>query len=406
MASEKQMITQFERNRDVRNPYYMRISGMYQLLKWGTLLLFTLFLVLMLVLERDSITYENLMYLVRDLRISTESGAGFVSVSYEEQQNMRFGVYRGELVVAGSSGIRLYGADGTPVLQDSISYRSPVLETGDKYMLLYDAGGTEYAIFTALACVERMTTSEPIQYISLSDSGAHCVVTRSDEARYVITLYNSAFMRVARYYRDSYVTAAAVHPDGKSLAVLSVSTVDWSLTSEVTFFSASSDKTIGVSLGSSLPLSVRYLKNGNLVVVCDDCVVYLSESGEELSRVSLSPMTLSCFSVSDNKTALVCCEDVLGSRTRILVLDSVGGVLCDTAGNGKILGITASSGQSGAYILYSDSIEILSVLGSETVSYAGPLQAVREIAGTAVLCFSDGAEQIDGAISRKPGGNE
>lgn len=395
MAAEKQLIRRTEPKNETRNPYYLHISGVYRLLKWGTLLLFTLYLVFMLVLQRDSITYENLMYLVRDLNISLEGDGAFSSVLYEEQQNMRFGAFQNELVVAGSSGIRLYDGAGECVFSDSLSYKSPVLETGDKYMLLYDAGGTEYAIFTTLACVERETASGAVQCAAMSDSGSYCVVTRSDQAKYVITLYNSAFMQVARYYRDSYVTAAAVHPNGRTLAVLSTATDDWSLASEVTFYSASSEERSSVSLGTSLPVAARYLENGTLAVICDDAVVYLNEAGVQINRVPLSSMTLTYFSVSENKVALVCRENILGSSSRILVLDSTGAALCDVTRSKKVIGITASSGRNSAYILYSDAVETISIAGGETVPYTKQLHAIREIAGRAVLCFADKAQALD-----------
>ena len=387
MPADKMLIRQTRERKEERNPYYLHVAGVYRVMKWGLLFVFTLYLVCMLLWQRESITYDNLLYLIRDLNLSSDAGDGFTAVEYEEQQNMLFGEFQNHLALVGSSGIRLYDGAGNCVMSDPLSYKNPVLETGDKYMLLYDAGGTEYALFTTLACVLRGSTEHTLQYASVSDSGACCTVTRSDETKYKITLYNAAFMEIAGYYVDSYVIAAAVHPDGKKVAALTVAASEWTLSSSAILYSSASRESVQVSLGSSLPVSARYLKNGTLVVVCDDCVVYLSESGEVIARISLGASVLSCCSVSDNKAALVCRENVLGSTSRILVLDSMGKTLVDETRTGKVSFVTASSGENAAYVAFGDRVELLSVLEQKSVPYTGHLRTIREVNGCPVLCF-------------------
>ena len=55
------------------NKYYMRVSARYGVAKWITLLLFTVYLLGMLVWGRNSITYENFLYLLRDFNLSSAS---------------------------------------------------------------------------------------------------------------------------------------------------------------------------------------------------------------------------------------------------------------------------------------------------------------------------------------------
>ena len=391
MSADKQLISHTGEKKEARNPYYLHAAHVYRMLKWGTLLLFTLYLVCMRVWQRESITYDNLLYLIRDLQISSDTEEGFASVTYESQQNMLFGSFQNHLAVVGSSGVRMYDGAGRCVLTDALSYKNPVLESGEKYMLLYDAGGTEYALFTTLARVEQGSSEFPLQYAAVGDSGAYCTVTRSDETKYKVTLYNAAFMETAGYYLDSYVTAAAVHPSGRSVAVLTLMSQEWSIVSGVTFYSASSREMFQVSLGDSLPVSARYLANGTLTVICDDCVVYISEDGKILSRTGFASAALDGFSVSDNKVALICRENVLGSTSRILVLDSAGKTLFDEFRAGKVISVTASSTENAAYILYSDTVETVSVQGTSSIPYTGHLHAVREVSRIPILCFADGA---------------
>ena len=387
------------------NPYYLRTAYVFRLLKWSSVLLFALYLSLMLVLQRDSITYENLMYLMRDLDIRSGSEAEFTEIVFEEQQNMRFVSFQNALAVAGSSGIRLYDSSGSHIFSDGLAYTNPVLMSGDKYMLLYDAGGYEYTLFTSLARVEQRTTENKIQYADVGEGGAYCIVTRSDETKYEVSLYNSSFMRLARFYRDSYVISAAIHPEGSDVAVLSVLNAAGGFTGEVTFCSASSRETRSFSLGSALPLGASWLENGLLCVICDSGVYYLNRSGEEFAYIPLSGQTLSFFSVSDNKAPLVCQENILGSVSRILVLDAEGKTLFNEIRQERVLGITASSGRECAYIRYTDFVESVSIAETVTVPYSGRLLEIREVSGTPVLCFADRALSLNSLVSEKTGEN-
>lgn len=382
---------------DETNPYYTHISSVYGALKWGTLLLFAGYLLIMLFVGRDSITYENFLYLMRDLNVSSGSGA-FSSIVYEEQQNMAFGAYKNGLIVAGSSGVSMYDASGTVVLHDSVSYKSPVIVSGEKYMLLYDAGGTEFSVFTTLSCVNRGNTEGAILCAAVGDNGNFAVVSQTNESKYVIVLYGSDFRERVRYYKDTYVSGIAFNGSGDVLAVFSIASDNWAVSSQVSFCTMEGESLLSVPLGDGIPLSARYLANGNLVIVCDQSVFYLDSSGNICARIPFSAMTLSSFDISENKVALVLLENTLENSNRVLVLDSTGETLYDVSETEKIDAVTASSGRYAAYISCNDTVKAVSSSVEDTVRFTGHLLTVCETAGCAVLCFSTGAEAFPQTI--------
>lgn len=377
------------------NRYYMKVSSRFAVAKWITLLLFTVYLVCMLVAARNSITYENFMYLLRDFNLSSSASGAFSSVVYEEQQNMTFSVFKNALAVSGSSGVRLFDGAGNSVFRDNVSYKTPVLLTGDKYMLLYDEGGRDFSILTTLARVSGGTTEGDILCCAMSDNGVYAVAFRNPEAKFAIDVYNSSFRNIERIYRDSYVTGMALDTSGDHIAIMTVKYDDWNVASEVSILQIGESTTNSVFLGDRLPLYCRYMNGGNLAVVCDTSVVILSERGDIVADISLEAMTLSNFHVSERLIALVCSENVLGNENRILVYTESGSTVIDCASEGKISAITASNLYDSVYLSRENTIEYLSSNERAEIEYTGSLLQVCEIEGRPVVCFPGSAFSVN-----------
>lgn len=377
------------------NRYYMKVSSRFAVAKWITLLLFTVYLVCMLVAARNSITYENFMYLLRDFNLSSSASGAFSSVVYEEQQNMTFSVFKNALAVSGSSGVRLFDGAGNSVFRDNVSYKTPVLLTGDKYMLLYDEGGRDFSILTTLARVSGGTTEGDILCCAMSDKGVYAVAFRNPEAKFAIDVYNSSFRNIERIYRDSYVTGMTLDASGDHIAIMTVKYDDWNVASEVSILQIGESTTRSISLGDRLPLYCRYMNGGNLAVVCDTSVVILSERGDVVADISLETMTLSNFHVSERLIALVCSENVLGNENRILVYTESGSTVIDCASEGKISAITASNLYDSVYLSRENTIEYLSSNERAEIEYTGSLLQVCEIEGRPVVCFPGSAFSVN-----------
>ena len=378
---------------DAYNTYYLRTADHYRLVKWILLLLFTVYLIFMMLLYRESITRENFAYLLRDFNVSAVADGGFASVVYEERQNMIFSEYKGELVVAGMSDIAFYNGTGAVSLKDTTDCRMPVLRSGDKYLLIYDEGGTSYALYTSIARVKNDNTDSAIQTADVSDSGVYAIVTRSREAQYVITLYSASFREIAKYYRDNYVIDVAVSPDGEQFAVLSTSHAESKLYGTLTLSAVGSDSVIDIPLGECMPLQASYLSDGTLAVIAENAVRLYDRNGTEKSVFNLTATTLSFMDVSDSRVALVCREDTLGLKSRVVVIASDGTLVADAAFDEKILNVTASDGETCAYVSTRDTVYTLAPTGEKQplATYSGKLISLCEIADTPVFCFASGA---------------
>lgn len=376
--------------RDEYNKYYMHVSSLYRIEKWVLLLLFALYLTVMMIAYRDSITYENFLYLTRNLQMPALSEGSFSSVVYEEQQNMSFAAFKGELAVAGSSGISFYDSEGTLRLQDSTDCIRPVLLTGDKYLMMYDEGGTSYSLYTTIGRVWRTNAENSIQCAAINDQGLHAVAVRSQESKYCVTLYDASFRELARYYRDTYVTGLALQSDGEQLAILNIAAEGSSLRGAVTIGRVGVDTTTDVSLGDQIPLAASYMQSGTLAVVTDSAVLLFNEDGTIKSSVSLSSTLLSHMSFSDTRIVVACSENTLGTSSRVLIINEDGSIVGERAVSGKITSITAADGSAAAYIQSRQEVFALSETGEITaeMSYTGNLLDLCVVDGRAVFCFA------------------
>ncbi len=391
---DKQIRTPETITPDRYNTYYMRVAQKYRVAKWVLLLVFTLYLILTLTINRENITHENLMYLLRDFNVSAASDGGFTSVVYEERQNRSFSSFKGELVVAGVSEISFYNAAGARTLYETTACVSPVVEVGEKYLLLYDAGGTAYSIYTTLAAVSFGETESPIQCAAMSDSGVYAIASRAQDSKYTVTLYSDSFREIARYYRDTYVTDIAVSKSGEQLAILSVVSAHSSLDGVLTLCKAGTTDTMDIPLGKTLPLCVSYLSDGTLAVVTDGGVHLYDRDGTEKSVFSFDDTMLTAMDFSASRVVVACREDTLGSTSRIYVISSDGTVLSETATSEKITAVYASDGVRTAYVSDQNSVWYTDASGALTkmASYTGNLLSLCEIGGVPVFCFSSGAQ--------------
>lgn len=376
------------------NKYYMRVSSLYRGGKWMLLLLFTIYLIVMLLSYRDSITYENFLYLTRNLQMPALREGSFSSVVYEEQQNMSFAAFKGELVVAGASKISFYDGEGTLLLQDSSDCGRPVLIAGDKYLMMYDEGGTSYSLYTSIGRVYRSNAENIIQCAAINDQGFHAVAAHSQESKYCITLYDASFRKIAQYYRDTYVTGLALQSGGEQLAILSITADGSSLRGTVTVGRVGSDSTMDISLGDRIPLSASYMENGTLVVVTDGSVLLIRDDAGIKTAVSLSSMLLSCMSLSDTRLAVVCRENTLGTSNRLFIIDETGCITEERTISGKVVSVTATEGETAAYIRGEQEIIAISSSGGTLaeISYTGSFMDLCVIDGRAVFCFATGAQ--------------
>ncbi len=381
------------------NRYYAKVSKRY--LTAGILLtvLFALFVFAAFVFGSDYITYDNMRYLARDFGTAAdESARSFDRIVYNGSDDTEFAYFRGGMAVCGNDFYRYYDKNGVLIFSDNLSFSDPVLAPSDKYLLVYDMGGTGYAVYNQLTRIVEKKTDDRIIAADIASDGSLVIATRSHDTKFVVELTNAAFNRSMASYKDGYVLCAAISPDGEQFLVASAvsSSTDFSCEIEICRRGEESALTKDV-YAHCMPLMAAATDEGFLVV-CDQAVYYYNTYGVMERAVPLSGMTLRCADISGGTVAAVGQVNALGSRNRILVLGGGGEVLCDRELHTRVSSVRAGRNPEDAlaYVLTPDSvIRVGPDGGMETLKpESGEIVDVVPLPTGALLCGKASAYQI------------
>ena len=271
-----------------RNEYYGKVSERFGIAQTLLYVLLTLVVLVSLMINSEWITYENFYYFFSDMGdYITASDSDIEDVMYSVDRNQSFALYEGKLAVAGNSGFKLYTSSGRLIIDDSEDIGNPKLEASDRYLLMYDAGGTEFRIYNMFTEIFSDHASGDIFAADVSDSGDVVIVTKSDSHNSSIDLYSNKFKLKKSYKRaNDYVVDVALSSNGKGLAALSYSFNSAEVETNLRIADTSGNGWLSeIPISGAFPLYCDFASSNRLNVVCDDRIVSYDVSGNKISEV-------------------------------------------------------------------------------------------------------------------------
>ena len=311
------------------NRYYAKVAALYRTAAAVTAVCLVFFCMVVLAVGSEYITYDNLTYLARDFDLTIRSeGETAAVISYPRHESMKFAPFKTGMAVAGSDVLTIFDSGGIVLSEDTLNYSTPCMDASEKYVLTYDLGGKDYAVYNTLTRVIRRTTDFKIICADMSDCGAFALVTRSNETKYVVELYNEALNHTMSVYKDHYVMDAAVRDDGERLVIVSAIPGQTDFGCEVSLCAeGEAEPLMTASFGGLMPLDAAFHPDGSISVICDGAVLFFDKDGNQTERFSLSGMTLVSADMKNGYVALLGAENALGSENRVVVLDHTGKTL-------------------------------------------------------------------------------
>ncbi len=375
--------------------YYLKIAKRYRFVQILLILVLILYVFLIISVFGKYITYNNLQYLLRDFDAMAQTGEGdFTTIRYTRQNEQTFAVFKNGIAVAGKETMELYDSTGLLLTGDRAGYNDPMLVPSEKYLLLYDSGGTDYAVYNSLTRVISRKEEHKIVGGDMSDTGAFVLITRSNETKYAIKHFNSALNHAMTIYKDNYVMDAAISRDGKRIVVCSAVPSATDFDCELALYAAGqSDMVKKVILPHTMPLSVIFGDDG-FTVLCDNGLYFYDRDGEIIVSHSLSGMTPKHADLGYDHIVIAADENAIGSENRILVFARDGELLLNEMLKERVTGVGAPSDKDGNALAYVLTPKTVLRLTPESTAAKDEDSTTARYAGFAVEEADTGSEDV------------
>ncbi len=327
---EKERVLRHEDFDKVGDTYYATVAAWYKVLQRVFLLCLVVFSTVSVAVNFKYITYDNFFYLVKDFGTAVDTeNIGYETLSYDASSNQSFALYRGGLAVVGRTNVSSFTATGRRTLNARDTYSSPFVTTSDKYMLVYDMGDGNLAIYNAFSKVYSEKLDYPITDADFSDEGSFAILTRSEKFLSEIAVYDGDFEPVVYFRRGDYATDISFSASGEYLGAVYVSTENGVVCSKLVFYDVNKKEKINeFSYVGEFPLACTFLESGTFAFISDGAVRVFDKTFEEkYVSDSFSSMSVSAACVSDSYAAVAFNDGSATDKNKILVFDKKGNLV-------------------------------------------------------------------------------
>ncbi|MBQ8208457.1 MAG: hypothetical protein IJZ89_06980 [Clostridia bacterium] len=351
----------------VSNPYYARVAGIYSAVRYALLIFLIAFLVAAAISSPESISYDNLMFLMKDLgSVAEASGGNFETITYNPDTTLSFAGFRKNLAVATSAGLRIYEGDGSLLFEGKDKFSKPLIETSNRYLLVYDFGGNSYAIYNSFARIYTEKLDYEITGADISDSGMFAVVTKTKEYNSAVLLYTKNCNLKNRYLSEDRVIDVSINDSGSRVCILTFDAENASFITKIKISKPGDDAPITtLELQDIFPLACEFTSDGNLTVFCDKALYFYDSNGNLIGSFTLGGKP-EAARLCEEGTVISLPKNAVTTGSNVTVLDSRGNIIY----SGEISGKTSIVDYKNGY-LFSLSGNILTrtdVKTSENIS--------------------------------------
>lgn len=312
----------------VINPYYAKVASVYSAVRYLLLVFLILLIFFTAMRNSESITYDNLMFLVKDLGSVAEATNGnFETISYNPDTTLSLSGFRKNLAVAASSGLKIYASDGKTTFEGEDKFSTPLIETSDRYLLVYDFGSTSFSLYNSFARIYTEKLDYDITGADISNSGMFAIVTKTKEYNSSVLLYTKNCKLKNRYLSEDRVIDVAINDSGSRVCILSFNVENASFVTKIMVSKPGESKAlVTLELEDVFPLSCEYTSDGNLTVFCDRALYFYDSDGRFLGSFDLmgEPEAVKLSKVG---TVLSLPKNAVSAGSYVTVLGSKGNII-------------------------------------------------------------------------------
>lgn len=357
-----------------------------------------------LVVFRDEWNIDALKRYITYRSLTRDAAGRAGSYPYDGTRGDVFANLNGSLLVAGSSGIRLYTSTGVLLEEDQTILEHPAVCTNGKYAVVYDIGGTALRLYTSDRQLLALDDEGTVLSATVNSSGWLAVTHQASGHKGAVSVYDGKQSKLMQFnFSTRFVTDALVAEDNDTLAVITIGQEEVEFQSTALFYS------LDVSLGAgtyydNAPASEQTL--GNVVLLSmapgndtfrlpgDKALVLCDGSKGLTSLYDYEGRYLKDFSLGgEDYTVLLLGKYRAGNAAELVVVDDQGQVTGALSLNEQILSLSAAGKYIG--VLTSDRLDIYTkdmTLYSSLEDTSGARNVLMQPDGSALLVGSTTAQ--------------
>lgn len=271
------------------------------------------------------------------------------------------------IVMTSTVGVHYYTFSGEQYAEQVVPMEHPVLTGGGSYAAAYDAGGQTLYLYHGGEEVFTLTLEGDGDLLSVRSNSSGWLAVTAQESGYkgAVTVYNSQYERMFRLNRSStFVVDAAVSPDCKSVAVVTMAQENGRVESQLLVYRLDSEEPVAqVSLGNTTVLDLDY--EGDCIwALGENSLMTVATQNWEKNTYSFSRSYLKgCALGGDGFALLLLGQYRAGSADRALTIGPDGQVTAELDLRGQVLSFDAAGGYlcllgGGQLTLYTPELEL------------------------------------------------
>ncbi|MBO5714818.1 MAG: hypothetical protein J6S23_00300 [Clostridia bacterium] len=228
-----------------------------------------LILVIIAFLLSGSLSYDKLFYLTKDIKLANDYvNSVHDTITYNVGNSQSFITYREGLAVASRERLSVFSAGGREIFSSNHSYGNPALASSEKYVLLYDVGGKQFALYNSFSQVKNETLDYTIYGASIARNGTFALITRADRYDSVVSVYKTNGTRYDYSFSEGRVISVSLSEKGTEMAVLLTLTNGDGFYTELRLYRIGKEDYSSANTDfDGIPYAVKILDGGNIMVV-------------------------------------------------------------------------------------------------------------------------------------------
>ena len=299
--------------------------------------------------SRGRLGIDNIYYSAMDIwymNSYSESSSNILNYT-KASTNDDFALFKNGLVAASGSEVKIFNSTGRVTLTSGDIFANPTIITSNKYVIIYDLGGSKFTIYNSFKKIETVTLDGTIAHASMSDNGCFVIVEKTQDYNSVVHMYDDNCNLVSSYATNEYVISAQMSQNGKYTAVISASAKNGEMVSTLTVLKQNKKKIHAqIDAGSLSPYTCSFVSDNRIAVFYNDRVCVYNLRGKLKGEYEYPDSKLAYISHTQGGISLLFEDDLINGKNTLVVLDKN----CKQEYSGQINGSFTDMKMDGDYV--------------------------------------------------------